>query len=36
MNGPWTSGENNTNPYVISFICDGAATPQWVEVARNN
>jgi hypothetical protein len=36
MNGPWTSGENSGSPYTISFVCDGAATPSWVEVARNN
>jgi hypothetical protein len=36
LNGPWTSGENNSSPYTLHLICDGAATPNWVEVARNN
>jgi len=36
LNGPWTSGQNNGTPYTLELICDGAATPQWVEVARNN
>jgi hypothetical protein len=36
LNGPWTSGENNSTPYTISFYCDGAGTPNWVEYSRNN
>jgi hypothetical protein len=36
LNGPWTSGENNSSPNVINLICDGAATPEWVEYSRNN
>lgn len=36
LNGPWTSGENNSTPYTIKLVCDGAATPNWVEEARNN
>lgn len=36
LNGPWTSGENNSNPFTITLMCDGAGTPNWVEVSRNN
>lgn len=36
LNGPWTSGENSSTPYTLTLKCDGAATPHWVEIARNN
>ena len=36
LNGPWTSGENNSSPFTLKLICDGAGTPNWVEVSRNN
>lgn len=36
LNGPWTSGMNNTNPYTLHLVCDGAGTPAWVELGRNN
>lgn len=36
LNGPWTSGENNGSPYILNLICDGAGTPNWIEVSRNN
>lgn len=36
LNGPWTSGENNSTPYVLYLVCDGAGTPNWVETSRSN
>jgi hypothetical protein len=36
LNGPWTSGENNSTPNVLNLVCDGAGTPSWVETSRNN
>lgn len=36
LNGPWTSGENSSTPNTLTLMCDGAGTPSWVEVARNN
>jgi len=36
LNGPWTSGMNNSTPYTLTLRCDGAATPNWIEISRSN
>lgn len=36
LNGPWTSGMNSAAPYTLTLICDGAGTPNWVELSRSN
>lgn len=36
LNGPWVSGMNNSSPYTLTLLCDGAGTPDWVEMNRNN